>query len=103
MQQILSFEAFPDRTLAVFRIQGLQNGGELRDALVSKSLGVDAAFIDAATVPDLFLLHLAAFKALVAQVRIYSSLAPAVCTEHLSVLCCSAASPPLKGELAPEP
>lgn len=40
---------------------------ELRQAVISGSLPVDAAFINAELVPDLFALHLSAYKALVAS------------------------------------
>jgi hypothetical protein len=68
MEQKYEFEAFPGTSLTVLRFQGVQNGAELRDAIVAKTLAADAAFIDRDAVPDLFLLQLAAFKALVAQV-----------------------------------
>lgn len=68
MERKYAFEAFPGTSLTVFRVQGLQNGAELRDAIVAKQLAADAAFMDREAVPDMFILQLAAFKALVAQV-----------------------------------
>lgn len=68
MEQKYEFEAFPGTSLTVCRFQGLQNGAELKEAIVAKTLAADAAFIDRDAVPDMFLLQLAAFKALVSQV-----------------------------------
>lgn len=68
MEKKYDFEVFPGTSLSVFRFQGLQNGAELKDAIVAKKLAADAAFIDKEAVPDMFLLQLATFKALVAQV-----------------------------------
>lgn len=68
MEQQYNFEAFPGTSLTVIQFQGVQNGAELRDAIVAKKLAADAAFIDRDTVPDIFLLQIATFKALVAQV-----------------------------------
>lgn len=68
MEKTYTFEAFPGTSLTVARFQDVQNGSELKDSIVAKTLAADAAFIDKLAVPDMFLLQLATFKALVAQV-----------------------------------
>jgi len=64
----LAFEAHPAQ-LAVLLFTGVANAADIRTALVAKALQPEAAFFNAALVPDLFALHLAAHKALTDQVR----------------------------------
>lgn len=68
MEEKLIFEAFPDSPLIVVRLKNVKNAASVREAIVGKKLAHDAAFVDAQTIPDIFLLHLAAFKALSGQV-----------------------------------
>jgi hypothetical protein len=62
------FEAFPDDVLSIQMIENVTNAADLRAKIISKSLSAEAAFLDADLIPDIFLVHLAAFKALSAQV-----------------------------------
>lgn len=68
MEERLIVEAFPDSPLVVARVKSVENAASVREAIVGKTLPCDAAFVDAQSIPDMFLLHLAAFKALAAQV-----------------------------------
>eukprot|EP00892_Ulva_mutabilis_P003771 jgi/Ulvmu1/1766/UM118_0005.1 len=67
MEERLAIEAFPDSPLVVVRLKNVDNAEDVRKAIVGKTLPCDAAFVDAEALPDIFLLHLAAFKALAAQ------------------------------------
>jgi Kinase binding protein CGI-121 len=69
MESTVTFEAFPNTNLTLLFFKDLENASDIRDKIVSKSLSFDAAFIDADVLPGVFLTHLAAFKALAAQVR----------------------------------
>jgi hypothetical protein len=68
------FEAFPDDVLSLQMIENVSNAADLKAKIVSKLLSVEAAFLDADLIPDIFLVHLAAFKALSAQVGFSSIL-----------------------------
>lgn len=70
MEEKLIFEAFPESPLVVVRVKNVKNAASVREAIVGKTIAHDAAFIDAQTIPDIFLVHLAAFKALAAEVRL---------------------------------
>ena len=69
MSRTLTFEAFPDHTLTLQLFVDVTNAADLKRRIVAKELAVEAAFLDAAAVPHIFLVHLAAFKTLAAQVR----------------------------------
>lgn len=69
MSRALAFEAFAGRTLTLQLFEDVANAAELKRRIVAKELPVEAAFLDADSVPHIFLVHLAAFKALAAQVR----------------------------------
>ena len=65
----LTFESFPSTTLSLLYFENVTNGAEIKKKIVAKDVSVDAAFIDADMTPGPFLVHLAAYKALAAQVR----------------------------------
>ena len=65
----LTFESFPSTTLTLLYFEHVTNGAEIKKKIVAKDVSVDAAFIDADMTPGPFLVHLAAYKALAAQVR----------------------------------
>uniref|UniRef100_A0A6U1JQL4 EKC/KEOPS complex subunit CGI121 n=1 Tax=Tetraselmis chuii TaxID=63592 RepID=A0A6U1JQL4_9CHLO len=69
MEAPLQFEAFPSRSLSVKLFTDVTNGGEIKQGIISGSHAVEAAFVNAALVPDLFVLHLAAMKVLLAEAR----------------------------------
>mmetsp|Transcript_11709 Transcript_11709/g.30001 ORF Transcript_11709/g.30001 Transcript_11709/m.30001 type:complete len:175 (-) Transcript_11709:136-660(-) len=69
MAATLQFEAFPSRSLTVKLFTDVKNGGEIKEGIISGSHAVEAAFVNAALVPDLFVLHLAAMKALLGEAR----------------------------------
>lgn len=66
---VLSFEAFPDSKLHLWLFENVSNAQQIKEQIVAKQIAVDAAFLDADLVPTAHLTHLAAFKALAAQVR----------------------------------
>lgn len=80
LAQRLTFESFPDTSLALLFFDDVTNGSEIKESIVAKDASADAAFIDADMTPGPFLVHLAAYKALAAQVRDRCSAAYALLT-----------------------
>ncbi|KAK9805107.1 hypothetical protein WJX73_008941 [Symbiochloris irregularis] len=65
----LSFEGHPGRSLWVWLYTDVTNGGEIQQQITSASAPLDLAALNAALVPDVWILHLAAHKALTAASR----------------------------------
>eukprot|EP01025_Chloroclados_australasicus_P067512 TRINITY_DN93408_c0_g1_i1.p2 TRINITY_DN93408_c0_g1~~TRINITY_DN93408_c0_g1_i1.p2 ORF type:complete len:174 (-),score=22.02 TRINITY_DN93408_c0_g1_i1:260-781(-) len=63
MSTSLAFESHPN-TLRILACTDVSNAANIKSSIAGKSLAVEAAFIDADVVADLFMVHLAAFKAL---------------------------------------
>mmetsp|Transcript_12005 Transcript_12005/g.33761 ORF Transcript_12005/g.33761 Transcript_12005/m.33761 type:complete len:176 (-) Transcript_12005:264-791(-) len=69
MDTVLGFEAFPGRNLTVMLFTDVSNGGEIKKGIVAGSHPTEAAFVNAELVPELFIFHLAAMKALLGESR----------------------------------
>lgn len=68
MEVALGLEAFPACPVTLLLFESVSNSADIKRKLVANELAVDAAFIDADVIPGVFLVQLAAFKALAAQV-----------------------------------
>lgn len=73
---VLAFEAFPDCKLHLLLFENVSNASSIKQQIVSKQTPVDAAFLDADLVPSTLVTHLAAYKALAAQVPLSSCSGP---------------------------
>ncbi|PRW39074.1 EKC KEOPS complex subunit Tprkb [Chlorella sorokiniana] len=68
-EEVLRFEDFPGHSLTVVLFKDVTNSKELRDAVQAGSLSPECALANATLVPDLLVLHAAAYKALAASQR----------------------------------
>mmetsp|Transcript_26619 Transcript_26619/g.36749 ORF Transcript_26619/g.36749 Transcript_26619/m.36749 type:complete len:177 (+) Transcript_26619:36-566(+) len=64
---VSQFESHPDRNLNVFCFKNVKNGGDLHKRIIAGELGIEAAFIDAALLPEIFPVILAANKTLISE------------------------------------
>ncbi|KAL6784060.1 hypothetical protein ACKKBG_A04645 [Auxenochlorella protothecoides x Auxenochlorella symbiontica] len=65
----LSFEDFPGTTLRVWLFTNVTNSKDVQAAMVEGTLEYEAAIMNAAVVPSLFAVHLAAHHALLSKQR----------------------------------
>lgn len=85
MQDVFQIDAFPGQSVTLLLYKDLKNSSALRQSLIDRTLHPEVALINAAVVPDLFLLHLAAYKVLVDQVlthQHHNASVPAVPNTH---------------------